>query len=817
MKKLASVIFALLLCCLACQVHISQAYAEERADKRIHLYGQDLYDFTSAGGFDLTTYTGSSKRNLKRNGCSAFTFAHGFQWITNKDCASADEYYRVLYGLLQVTRTPSKTGRTMFATYFTDTLKCAEAVTVTRTKAWMERFFEKGGVIVGHMRWPKTAEQSAGGHYMLAVGCTEHNGECLIHMVDSASRSTTSRVRCLDFDTYEPTVMPYTCGEYWIPLSEFITEAQFYNEVTDRGETGIWFEKGFIPLNGDASIYPAAPTITDVKAPQELKQGKSFALGGTIRSRSRITDVYATVTSLTTGKVWFDIRTTPLFYQYTIGSPSSGEAINDKIRFGQLKEDWYEYAISVVTEASATPQVVHSNVFSVGDPPGMLYFESIDNFPPAIAVSIRSNADADKCSLQSAPYDLDACHLSDIEKDTIVYIGGAGLNKQGQMWYVIEDAAGEKQGYIFSGDLRVTEENASAKLDRDQLDLLGIVGTEDGYLKDRPYEAADHQGRRCPKGKSVQIVASYRNSRDELWYRTAEGFYIDSADVATYECVHLFNISALFTNLQRRDSHAAPYPDSEAAASVGEHTDVTVTRFVANSHGDIWAQLEDGSYLCFCEADSTATKLKFSAWVCEPSVSDVQKPEGDLKTGSGYPLRGVINANAPFYTVCARVIDRETTLDALTPVTVSPDISASSVNINAGVNGVNINQNLPFGKLKTGWYTYKVDVQFGFRYARTGEVYLFGSEQTVIASSFTVGSPEGEPVLPEEGTVRVPGDADKDGKITPADAQLILSYAAGNDVQISLPNANVIFDGSVDQQDALRILQYLAGWDMTLE
>ena len=57
------------------------------------------------------------------------------------------------------------------------------------------------------------------------------------------------------------------------------------------------------------------------------------------------------------------------------------------------------------------------------------------------------------------------------------------------------------------------------------------------------------------------------------------------------------------------------------------------------------------------------------------------------------------------------------------------------------------------------------------------------------------------------------GDADMDGKITVADAIIILKYyAKWEGLYISVENADTLVDGRVNIMDALRILQYIAGW-----
>ena len=65
--------------------------------------------------------------------------------------------------------------------------------------------------------------------------------------------------------------------------------------------------------------------------------------------------------------------------------------------------------------------------------------------------------------------------------------------------------------------------------------------------------------------------------------------------------------------------------------------------------------------------------------------------------------------------------------------------------------------------------------------------------------------------------VRVPGDANADGKVNLDDALLVFDYGSGKNVSINLYNADVNQDGIVDAQDALLIMQYLSGWDVKLK
>lgn len=64
--------------------------------------------------------------------------------------------------------------------------------------------------------------------------------------------------------------------------------------------------------------------------------------------------------------------------------------------------------------------------------------------------------------------------------------------------------------------------------------------------------------------------------------------------------------------------------------------------------------------------------------------------------------------------------------------------------------------------------------------------------------------------------VRIPGDADDDGKVDLYDALRVLEYGGGENVAINLYNADVNGDGKVDIHDALKIMQYDAGWNVNL-
>ncbi len=67
------------------------------------------------------------------------------------------------------------------------------------------------------------------------------------------------------------------------------------------------------------------------------------------------------------------------------------------------------------------------------------------------------------------------------------------------------------------------------------------------------------------------------------------------------------------------------------------------------------------------------------------------------------------------------------------------------------------------------------------------------------------------------GSVRIPGDADDNGLVNLADAQLVIRYGTDSTVEINADNADVNADSAVDLNDALLLLQFNAGWNVKLK
>lgn len=293
----------------------------------------------------------------------------------------------------------------------------------------------------------------------------------------------------------------------------------------------------------------------------------------------------------------------------------------------------------------------------------------------------------------------------------------------------------------------------------------------------------------------------------------------------------LFTLSAKFKNTEKRNSHKAPYLDSPEVKTIGKDDVVEVTEFVTNSHGNVWAKLTDGSYLCFYDKETGENKLQFSSHVTQPSISEATKPTGDINvTNQGFWLKGTVKSGVPFLTVSTRIIDRETgnDVEGRSPISVSPSASTREVVIYKKDDSNCLDSRTIFNNLPKGWYQYQLNAQFGFTYE--GKTFKFGGAHNFITSDFTVGNPgtlettptpeppggEEEPPSGDVGA-RVPGDANEDEFVDIFDALLVLQYDAGWDVQINTSNGDVNADGIADIFDALLLLQYDAGWDVVLQ
>ena len=366
------------------------------------------------------------------------------------------------------------------------------------------------------------------------------------------------------------------------------------------------------------------------------------------------------------------------------------------------------------------------------------------NEPPCIAKSKKSSTASDTCRLQSEPYDADEYHLGVIEKGAVVYTKGAVKNDYENIWYIVEDASGNELGYVYSGDLEIIEPNITNK-SRTECSAVAVSTTTHCYLKDRAYESSVHFSG-INQDQYVNVVAKIENYHGNIWYETEDGKYVYSGDVNIFEndAVDLCKVEAQFKYNENANTHLLPYADSPKLSSVKAGQTVSVVKFVTNKYNNIWAQLSDGSYMCFYDKSLGKTHMTFQR-LTNGFTETASKPTGSLKPGKAFELTGEIKANAPIYQVTAYVIEvREngTAIDnALPPVSIKPGNFAYSANLNKPYNEVNINYSVIFNDLPVGRFRYVVTAQLGFTYEYNDKLFLLGYETAVVNSLFTVGTP----------------------------------------------------------------------------
>ena len=361
---------------------------------------------------------------------------------------------------------------------------------------------------------------------------------------------------------------------------------------------------------------------------------------------------------------------------------------------------------------------------------------------PRIAKSAKLRDSSDPCEIRKAP-NKDGSIVRLAEKDTVLYLTGAVKNTAGNTWYQTDDGY-----FVYNQDVTIAVADASHT--EKAITAIGVSKNADCWLKELPYEAAKDQGKSVAKGNTVVIAAKVTNSYGNTWYKTADGRFIYSGDLDVHEYTVLFSITAEFTSTQKCSSRKGPYEAAAAASSIAKNAKVHVTQFVVNKYGNIWAQLTDGSFLCFYDQDAKETKLTFVG--SNMAVSDVRKPTGYMNLGDSFNLSGIIKTQAPVYSITAQVINSATSADALSPVTVKPnDAKLREFDINKSINGTNINKSLTFGKLPTGVFQYRIGVQFGFEYK--GNVLLLGTAAAVIESDFSVDTFANDPYPPKGSTM----------------------------------------------------------------
>lgn len=169
----------------------------------------------------------------------------------------------------------------------------------------------------------------------------------------------------------------------------------------------------------------------------------------------------------------------------------------------------------------------------------------------------------------------------------------------------------------------------------------------------------------------------------------------------------------------------------------------------------------------------------------EIELSDAEVPEGVLKHGTYFNLRGNITSKYKLKTVIAEIISRDNN-SVIQKASFNPD--STSFNFFP-----DIDYSMIFENLNTGKYTFKVEAEDEKGY-----------KKDVVVSDFEIGESNA-----------MPGDANMDKKISIADAVAVSAYIGNPDKNflqpIGIKNGDVHNKGNgLDANDSLAIQQYIA-------
>ena len=153
------------------------------------------------------------------------------------------------------------------------------------------------------------------------------------------------------------------------------------------------------------------------------------------------------------------------------------------------------------------------------------------------------------------------------------------------------------------------------------------------------------------------------------------------------------------TMLRTHPCDIEAYEKSEDVALVSAQTELCVTGVCKNTEDQLWYEVSYGDQKCYVKAQAVAD---FTADFGSVTVSDVSAPV-NTKKGSGFPVKGTVSSDTlPLTKVGAYIYEGAQVTD--TPYMTSEE--GVSEKFTYSIYGSAVDNNLTFGKLPVGDYTY---------------------------------------------------------------------------------------------------------------
>ena len=173
--------------------------------------------------------------------------------------------------------------------------------------------------------------------------------------------------------------------------------------------------------------------------------------------------------------------------------------------------------------------------------------------------------------------------------------------------------------------------------------------------------------------------------------------------------------------------------DSQDVTAVTSGMELTVTGLYENSVGEYWYETVWDGTVCYIPASSTADFLPMESTV---SITDVSAP-ANTRYGSGFPIKGNITSDGlPLSHVGAYIFAG--TAVSETPYMTSEDTAVDSLTYS--IYGSTVDNNLTFGRLPQGDYTYLVTATVTNYYIADGELVTDQHITRLQQNTFTVSA-----------------------------------------------------------------------------
>ena len=231
------------------------------------------------------------------------------------------------------------------------------------------------------------------------------------------------------------------------------------------------------------------------------------------------------------------------------------------------------------------------------------------------------------------------------------------------------------------------------------------------------------------------VISGINNAVDCNYYYAEFGDY--SSDTSYLSKCTYYPARSLGTTTTSVTLRQYPSTSYTSLGTISSGTQVEITGLYKNASGEYWYQVVSGSSAGYISASYvTIDEFKYDDLaVISPAMAS------NLSVGGSYSLSGTLVSQwNNIYTTHAKIYSGEDTL-------ADPVISSNDTNNSKSYNltGSDVCDNLLFGNLSAGYYTYEISADVKNYYVSSGSLTSTTENVVVWTAPFTVGSASIEP------------------------------------------------------------------------